>query len=202
MKKEESRAIYLAVLSVFGMIAAFIAGVVFGWTSGKDGSPGVVEETRKTTVDTIVHRKPTAWQERIVGKDRYILPVYRFIGGGAGGDPRQRSASDSTEDSCPTLSHSGTGAGGGPRQGADSAVVELEIVQRHYKDSTYEAWVSGPVDPRLDSVTVFARSTVITKQVWKPPKRWHVGVTAGYGYGPRGFQPFVGVGVTYSILSF
>lgn len=202
MRKEESRAIYLSVLSVFGMIAAFIAGVAFGWTSGNDGSPGVVEETRKTTVDTITHRKPTAWQEIVLGSDRYTLPVYRFIGGGAGGTPRQRSASDSTEDPCPTLSHSGTEAGGGPRHLADSAVVELEIIQRHYKDSTYEAWVSGPLDPRLDSVNVFARNTVVTKQVWKSSKRWHVGVTAGYGYGPRGFQPFVGVGVTYSILSF
>ena len=62
--------------------------------------------------------------------------------------------------------------------------------------------VSGPINPRLDSIRVFARTTTVTHRVWEPPKRWHIGVTAGYGYGAKGLQPYVGVGITYSIFSF
>jgi opacity protein-like surface antigen len=89
-----------------------------------------------------------------------------------------------------------------PMVGRDSAIVQLPMIQRYYGDSTYEAWVSGPVNPRLDSIRVFARTTTVTRREWKPPKRWHVGVTAGYGYGPKGLQPYVGVGITYSVFSF
>ena len=96
----------------------------------------------------------------------------------------------------------GTGVGGEPRCSKDSAIVEIQIIQRHYADSTYEAWISGPVDPRLDSIRVFAPTTIITRRECKPPKRWHIGVTAGYGYGAKGFKPFVGLGITYSIFSF
>ncbi len=84
----------------------------------------------------------------------------------------------------------------------DSMTVELPKIQRHYADSTYEAWVSGPLDPRLDSLNIFRPTTIITKKEWKPPKRWHIGLTAGYGYGTKGFQPYIGVGITYSIVSF
>lgn len=33
------------------------------------------------------------------------------------------------------------------------------------------------------------------------PKRWHLGLQSGLGFTPNGIQPFVGVGVTYSIIS-
>lgn len=171
----------------------------------KEQTPGTVTETRKMTVDTIPHRAPMPQSELALGTHLYTLPPYLFLGGGSGGEPRQRSPQDSLRvDSTavyitPTY---GTGTGGEPRCSGDSAIVELPIVQRHYADSTYEAWVSGPIDPRLDSIQVFARTTTITKREWKPPKRWHIGVTAGYGYGAKGFQPYVGVGITYSIFSF
>lgn len=84
----------------------------------------------------------------------------------------------------------------------DSAIVELPVIQRHYADSIYEAWISGPVDPRLDSLRVFAPTTVITRSEWKPPKRWHLGVTAGFAVTPKGVQPYLGAGITYSFKSF
>lgn len=80
--------------------------------------------------------------------------------------------------------------------------TEVTVLQRHYQDSTYQAWVSGPIDPRLDSIKVYNTTREITHDVLiKDNRRWHLGLTAGYGYGPKGFQPYIGVGITYSFLS-
>lgn len=156
-----------------------------------------------TVYDTIPYYAPQPQSEVALGLRPYTLPTYYFIGKGAGGEPRQRSINDSIcEDSTATAYHYGTGAGGEPRSCKDSAIVELPIIQRHYADSTYEAWISGPIDPRLDSLRVFAPTTIITKREWKPPKRWHIGPTIGCGFTPQGFQPYFGVSITYSILSF
>lgn len=86
----------------------------------------------------------------------------------------------------------------------------LTIVQREYSDdSTYTAWVSGiryADYPRLDSINVCQREITsrITETVTlqKRQSRWSVGLQAGYGYGLqyRGFEPYVGVGVTYRIF--
>lgn len=193
-------------------VLAALAGLVtffVGYFIGKDRTekpPDTVVETKETTVDTIPYCAPMPQSELALGTHRYTLPTYRFIGGGAGGEPRPRTKQkDST--CVDTIAHNdkpfGTGAGGEPRLcSKDSAIVEVPMIQRHYADSTYEAWVSGPIAPRLDSVRIFAPTTIITKREWKPPKRWHIGVTAGYGYGAKGFQPYIGVGITYSLFSF
>lgn len=167
---------------------------------------GECESDTLKTRDTISHLSPKAQSEQAVGTRPYTLPTYYFIGRGAGGEPRQCTSTSKEpmtdqHDSITTLPY-GTGAGGEPRQCGDSPIVELPIIQRHYADSTYEAWVSGPIDPRLDSLRVFAQTTIITKREWKPPKKWHIGPTIGYGYTPHGFEPYIGVSITYSILSF
>lgn len=190
------------IMLALGGLIAFFAGFFIG-KDRTDKPPGTVTETKETTVDTIPYFAPMPKSELALGTHRFTLPTYRFLGGGSGGEPRQRSEDDSI--SVDTISSSlfyGTGAGGEPRCSNDSAIVEVPIIQRHYADSTYEAWVSGPINPRLDSLRVFAPTTIITKREWKPPKRWHIGVTAGYGYGAKGFQPYIGVGITYSIFSF
>ncbi|MBD5219481.1 MAG: hypothetical protein HDS72_04455 [Bacteroidales bacterium] len=76
--------------------------------------------------------------------------------------------------------------------------VEVPIVQQEYEGPEYHAWVSG-FEPRLDSILVFPRCEVVT--IKQPPKRWHLGLTAGVAFTPRGFQPYAGIGVTYSIIS-
>lgn len=88
-------------------------------------------------------------------------------------------------------------------QSEDSATVELPVISRHYViDSVGEAWVSGPVDPRLDSIRLFRpryyQNTTITHQT-KPPSHWSVGVQAGYGMTPKGLQPYIGFGVSYRL---
>ena len=187
-------------LAIAGLIA-FLSGLFIG-KGRTDKPPGTVTETRETMVDTTAFYAPMPQSELASGTHRYTLPVYRFLGGGYGGEPRQRNDNDSISVDTLITAHYGTGAGGEPRCNKDSAIVELPLIQRHYADSTYEAWVSGPVDPRLDSIRVFAPTTIITRREWKPPKRWHIGPTVGIGYTSNGFQPYVGVSLTFSIFSF
>ena len=75
----------------------------------------------------------------------------------------------------------------------DSVLVEVPIAQRHYSDTTYEAWVSG-YEARLDSIRVFQREVTQWKE--SKPSRWSFGVQAGYGITPKGFQPYLGIGAT------
>lgn len=186
-------------LLALGWLTAFLVGLLIG-NDRTDKPSGTVTETKETTVDTIPYFAPMPKSELASGTRRYTLPVYRFIGGGYGGEPRQRHDNDSLNVDTINTAHYGTGAGGEPRCCEDSAIMGLPIIQRHYADSTYEAWVSGPVDPRLDSLRVFAPTAIITKREWKPPKRWHIGPTVGFGFTPHGFEPFIGVSLTYSII--
>lgn len=71
-----------------------------------------------------------------------------------------------------------------------------------YEDSLYRAVVSGYVDPRMDSMTVYPKTVyqTITNDIYHTinpkKKRWGLGLQAGYGY-PGGF--YVGAGVSYDL---
>lgn len=83
---------------------------------------------------------------------------------------------------------------------ADSITLRLPVTQNVYSDSTYTAYVSG-VSPSLDSIFVYPRREIVIRNIKKPPNRWHIGITAGYGFTPKnGTHPFVGIGVTYSLF--
>ena len=80
-------------------------------------------------------------------------------------------------------------------------MVMLPITQQVYRDTTYTAWVSG-YRPQLDSIEVYPR-TLIVRQTAPPaakPRRWSMGVQAGYGLTPKGLQPYVGVGVSIRLF--
>ncbi len=81
----------------------------------------------------------------------------------------------------------------------DSATVQIPITRHEYGDSTYHLTVSG-YHVAVDEISVFPRREVV--KIREPPKRWHIGVSVGYGYTPRGMQPYIGVSITHSILSF
>lgn len=86
----------------------------------------------------------------------------------------------------------------------------MAVVQREYSDdSTYTAWVSGmryDVWPKLDSISVrqreITRTIKETITLQRKASRFSVGIVGGYGYGLgyRGFEPFLGVGVSYRIF--
>ena len=83
----------------------------------------------------------------------------------------------------------------------DTALVELPITQKRYTDSTYTAWVSG-YSPSLDSIYVYPKREIITTTIRPKPKRWGVGVHGGVGITPMGVQPYIGLGISYNILTF
>ncbi len=87
----------------------------------------------------------------------------------------------------------------------DSIPVTIPITQKTYRDSLYEAWISG-YEAKLDSINVFNRTitnTVYQTNTVYKTKRWGLGVQAGYGYGigKQGFSPYIGVGIQYNIIA-
>lgn len=81
----------------------------------------------------------------------------------------------------------------------DSVLVEVPIVEREYKSEEYYAVVGG-YDPYLKSIEVYPRTSYITTtETIKQRKRWGVtlGVQGGYGFTPKGWQPYAGVGISF-----
>lgn len=74
--------------------------------------------------------------------------------------------------------------------------VPIRITQKEYLTDDYRAWVSG-YNPSLDSIDIFRKTMYITKQ--QSPRRWGIGITAGYGIGRYGLSPYIGVGGFYRI---
>ena len=88
----------------------------------------------------------------------------------------------------------------------DTVLVYLPIEQRQYSDPRYTAWVSG-YRPQLDSIHIYQRTEYITKEIKMvtKPKRWGIGLQAGYGISLHNGQvfpaPYIGVGLSYSIIN-
>lgn len=86
--------------------------------------------------------------------------------------------------------------------------VYLERETKVYQDSLYRAVVSG-FRPSLDSLDIFQQVRYITRtETVKVPQRkpWGIGIQAGYGAtiqnGRIAGVPYIGVGVSYNLLSF
>ena len=211
---------------------AFGAGIAVGWiAAGWIAAPrgGRFEETREVLMDTLSIPEPTPEAQSSLGHAIYSLPSAPAVPVPPAALAPAMVLCESFRSS-PELSSAGYGpvrelqpeapAAPSPAMvlcesfssrapGPDSVRVEVEIIQRHYRDSLYEAWVSGPIDPRLDSVRVFSRSERITlREIPAVPlpskkKRWSVGPVVGVGYSGRGgWDWFAGVGVSYSVFSF
>lgn len=146
---------------------------------------GTVSDTsRVMVVDTVPYLLPVPVDSMVVRYERVKLPT---------GDGKPYYASVSLTKPGDTIA-----------LGADSVTVELPITQKRYGDSTYTAWVSG-YRPALDSIYVYPRheTVTITNTIRQKPRHWGVGVSAGYGYAPgKGMVPWVGVGVSYTLISF
>ena len=76
---------------------------------------------------------------------------------------------------------------------------------KEYQDSNYYAKVSG-VAPRLDELRIYPKTVYETKYIYRDviskPKRWGIGVSAGYGVGKHGFSPVLAVTVNYNLFQF
>lgn len=92
----------------------------------------------------------------------------------------------------------------------DTLYIELPREVKVYEDSLYRAEVSG-YEPSLDRIDIYQQERVITRDITQVVKvkrnaRWGVGVQVGYGIGLHSgavyAAPYVGVGVSYNILTF
>jgi hypothetical protein len=92
----------------------------------------------------------------------------------------------------------------------DTTYIHLPKEQAFYRDSLYEAWVSG-VFPQLDSIRIFKEKLMITHTIentitnYIQPPKWGIGIYGGIGvqYGVLtrkfDFGPQIGVGFYYKI---
>ena len=83
----------------------------------------------------------------------------------------------------------------------DTLWVFLEREQVTWEDSLARVYASG-IDPQVDSVIHFTQEVVITKEIPVIKKtRWGLGIQAGATADKNGVIPYVGVGVSWNILS-
>ena len=87
----------------------------------------------------------------------------------------------------------------------DTVFVHLPIEQRQYSDLRYTAWVSG-YRPQLDSIHIYQQTITKEVKVATKPKRWGIGLQAGYGVLLHNGQvfpaPYIGVGLNWNFLQF
>lgn len=167
-----------------GLAAAVLLGFLVGQRCPRN-APG---EPQTIKVDTLFIRDTNSFTEPQKDPSPDVLikeiPVPVYVA--------DSSAIDSLLNECARLERVG-----------DSLKLVLLRVQRHYSDSTFDAWVSG-VDPRLDSIKTYQTNMVITKEIpviQVKKTRWGLGVQAGVGAGKDGLTPYLGVGVSYNLLS-
>ncbi|MCX4263090.1 MAG: hypothetical protein OSJ37_00035 [Muribaculaceae bacterium] len=80
----------------------------------------------------------------------------------------------------------------------DSVEVHVPLTQTVYRGDAYRAVLSGHMAV-LDTIEIFQQHStlVCTKTV---RRRVSIGLQGGYGLTPKGFQPYIGVGVSVRIL--
>lgn len=78
----------------------------------------------------------------------------------------------------------------------DTVTVPLPIEQQVYGGTGWRAVISG-YRPWLDTLMIDRQQ--LTRTIKEPPSRWSIGLQAGYGLTPRGFQPYIGAGVTFRL---
>lgn len=78
--------------------------------------------------------------------------------------------------------------------------VVVPIERRVYVTDDYRAEVEG-YRPRLVSMKLYRQTQVVTETPAVRPRRWGIGIQAGYGLAPRTgrFEPYIGLGIQYSI---
>ena len=85
----------------------------------------------------------------------------------------------------------------------DTTFVYLEREKVTWRDSLCEVYASG-IMTSVDSVRHFQEDKYITIEKQVPVKiktHWGLGVNAGYGVGKGGFTPYIGVGISYNLIS-
>ena len=85
--------------------------------------------------------------------------------------------------------------------------VLVPISRNVYEGEDYRAVVSG-FRASLDTLDIFRKTQTVTNTVVQrvevpgKPKRWGIGVSAGYALTPQGVKPYMGAGISYSFITF
>ena len=85
--------------------------------------------------------------------------------------------------------------------------VLVPISRKVYEGEDYRAVVSG-FRASLDTLDIFRKTQTVTNTVVQrvevpgKPKRWGIGVSAGYAFTPQGVKPYMGAGISYSFITF
>lgn len=161
-------------------ILAFAALIIWvdrklpGWPKEQ---PAIVRDTVKTV--EYIHDTIRLAASEAVGTEQATLPLVAVV-------PQPPSPVDS---SVVAPEH--------PPAAPDSATVEIPIERRTYEGENYRAVVEG-YNPKLVDIWIAAPTTTIT-EVRTKTKHWSVtiGPQVGYGFTPKGWQPYAGIGVTF-----
>lgn len=182
---------------VFMLVGLVLGGIIGYGLFGYDNiATNVTERDTITYVDTIPYYQPVPKDSAVVRYVTRVLPV-------KGSD----SITTNKTDTFLAENYAQNNGENIPPQvlsdDRDSIAVEIPITQKRYESDDYLAYVSG-YEPQLDSIFVFPKTTVIRERSYKPPNKWHIGITGGYGYGFKSKQaePYIGIGITCSIISF
>lgn len=81
----------------------------------------------------------------------------------------------------------------------DTLIFYLPQQDIVWTDSLCSVYAHG-INPVIDSVTHFLPTRTIIPKT--SPKRWGIGIQAGYGASEDGLSPYIGIGVTYSLIRF
>lgn len=186
----------LTVALVFMLVGLVLGGIIGYGVFGYDNATMVTERDTITYVDTISYYQPVPKDSAVVSYVMRVLPVM-----GSDNITTKKTSTFLAEqyaqnngENIPPLYAS---------VDSDSVAVAIPITQKRYEGDGYRAYVSG-YEPNLDSIFVFPKTTVIHERSYKPPNKWHIGIMGGYGYGFKSKQaePYIGIGITYSIISF
>lgn len=176
-------AISCVLAGIVGIVVLVDIVLCGGYGKGHEPAEGV----RDTVIDTIPYYKPVPKDSLLLTYKTVTLPLPKS-------DKTQPSIRADTRQKESCIQDNVADV-------RDSAEVTIPIIQKMYNGGDYTAWVSG-YDVQLDSIYVYPKHEYVTRKIKQPPKKWHVGVTAGYGFGKQGMQPYIGIGLTYSLISF
>lgn len=170
------RNIVIALIVVVMCLLSFLIGRM---TSGN------INQREREEVDTIIHIDTVAYllpvprDSVVIRYDHIVIPI--------------------APTHCDSIEHCSDNDNVAVDVSQDSATIHIPITQQVYETDTYKAYISG-YRPSLDSIFIMNKMTEVTVKKRVKTNQFNIGVQAGYGLTPKGFQPYVGVGVSIKIF--
>lgn len=178
----------IAILALIVFVGACVGSFYLGRaTTARDA------EVKRDTVykyDTIIKWKPQPTSSKTIG-----IQKTKAIAVKPKQEPPVIERKDSVEERKDSLAIEPPMA-----ESKDSVEVELPITERTYLDEQYKIVIEG-YNPILKSVEMYPRTVYVTTTEKAKESRFAVviGVQAGAGWTPNGFQPYAGFGATVGV---